>query len=289
MESNSSSLGNVAERAPYSLEITGKTINQLVDAKHVVPAKTPVNIAFLGTETHEQRLHVARTIRELGFEAVPIISSRRLTSVEELDWLLENYQKEAAPQRFIFVGGDPATPAGPFDSAIKVLDSGVLERHGITNVGIVGHPEGNTYIDDATAADSLRAKLEILEKRGCDVEITTQYGLDAQAMVDWVVQLREQGITAPLRLGIPGPVSTKTLLRFADMFGTQIPEDVAQNYGIDANDPQKTVTADSYINTIFDAVAAQNLGPALLHMYPFGGVSKAVQWIEEWLSATRLA
>lgn len=276
-------LSVTGERAPYSLEITGKTIGQLVEAKDLIPAQTPVNIAFLGTETHEERLHVARTIRELDLEAVPIISSRRLTSVDELDWLLDNYKKVAAPQRFIFVGGDPATPAGPFDSAIKVLESGVLERHGITNVGIVGHPEGNTYIDDDTAAESLRTKVEMLAERGCDVEITTQYGLDAQAMVNWVSALRQQGIDTPLRLGIPGPVSTKTLLRFAEMFGTEIPGEAAAAYGIDANDPQRMMTADTYINTIFEAVNEQNMGPALLHLYPFGGVSKAVRWITDWL------
>ena len=35
----------------------------------------------------------------------------------------------------LVVGGDEANPAGPFHAAIEVIDSGLLQKHGIVEVG----------------------------------------------------------------------------------------------------------------------------------------------------------
>ncbi|WP_457580859.1 hypothetical protein [Ensifer canadensis] len=70
------------------MEITGKDLGQIEAAKSEIPAGTPINIAFLGNETHAQRIEAAARIRQWGFEPVPIISSRRLTSVQDRDELL---------------------------------------------------------------------------------------------------------------------------------------------------------------------------------------------------------
>jgi methylenetetrahydrofolate reductase (NADPH) len=65
----------ISGASPFSLEITGTDIAQIRDSKFAIPVNTPVNIAFLGNESHRQRIHAAKTIRECGFEPVPIISA----------------------------------------------------------------------------------------------------------------------------------------------------------------------------------------------------------------------
>jgi hypothetical protein len=129
--------------SPFSLEITGKNVAQIRDFKFSIPLNMPVNVAFLGNESHRQRILAAKTIRECGFEPVPIISARRIRSQQDLDDLLGTLVMEATPRRFIFVGGDPRTPSGPYPDSLSLLGSGVLARHRIRDVGIVGYPEGH--------------------------------------------------------------------------------------------------------------------------------------------------
>lgn len=126
------------EAAVYALEVTGKDISQVEAAMSVIPPATPINIAFLGNEDHCQRINAARTIRACGFEPVPIISSRRLHSAEDLDILVGSLIHEASPSRFIFVGGDPSTPIGPFPDSLALLGSGVVRRR--SALGCRGRP-----------------------------------------------------------------------------------------------------------------------------------------------------
>ena len=72
----------------YALEAPAKAIEQIEASKAEILPGTPVNVAFLGNEDHTQRIRAARVIRECGFEPVPIISSRRLRSKDDLDNLL---------------------------------------------------------------------------------------------------------------------------------------------------------------------------------------------------------
>jgi methylenetetrahydrofolate reductase (NADPH) len=105
----------------YALEVTGKDIAQIEASRADIRRATPINIAFLGNETHGQRIHAARVIRACGYEPVPIISSRRLRSQQDLDSLLSALIGEARPRGFILVGGDPTTPAGPYDESLALL------------------------------------------------------------------------------------------------------------------------------------------------------------------------
>jgi methylenetetrahydrofolate reductase (NADPH) len=71
-------------------------------------------------------------------------------------------------------------------------------------VGIAGYPEGHPKIDTDTLWRCLRWKLGFLQDAGCSVEITTQFGFDADAVVRWLKRLRREGIDVPVRIGAAG-------------------------------------------------------------------------------------
>ncbi len=267
----------------YALEVTGKAIAHLEAAQAAIPPGTPVNIAFLGNETHAQRIHAARVIRACGFEPVPIISSRRLRSEQDRDQLLDALTAAADLRRVILVGGDPASPAGPYEDSLALLRSNLLQRHAITQVGIVGYPEGNPRIDTGTLWRSLRWKLDFLQEAGCTVEITTQFGLDAEAVVHWIRQLRREGIDTPVRIGVPGPATAGTLLRYAKQFGVTPSAAVACRYGLSINDPQRRVGPERYWDHLMVSISRTDLGTIGYHLYPFGGIIDGVQWINRHL------
>lgn len=272
----------------YSLEVTGKDIAQLEAARHVIPQGTPINIAFLGNENHEQRINAARVIRACGFEPVPIISSRRLRSEEDLDDLLGALIRGAAPSRFLFVGGDPAKPAGPFTDSLVLLESGVLRRHAIRHVGIAGYPEGHPKIDSETLWKSLKWKIAFLEAEGCSVEITTQFGFDAEAVLRWIRELRSAGIGCPVRIGVPGPADAGRLLRFARQFGAASSARVVRRYGFSLVNLLQRVGPERFLDRLVPEIAGGSLGTVLFHLYPFGGIAEAVDWMSRYLAGRDL-
>lgn len=79
---------SLLEPSTYALEVTGKGIAEVEATRTLTPQGTPINIAVLGNESHDQRLKAARIIRNCGFEHVPIVLSRRLRSGEDRDSLL---------------------------------------------------------------------------------------------------------------------------------------------------------------------------------------------------------
>lgn len=268
---------------PYTLEITGKAIEDIVAAQHVIPQGTAINIAFLGNENHAQRIHAAKTIRDCGFEPVPIISSRRLLSVEDRDQLLSSLIKEAAPKRFLLVGGDPAQPAGPFQDSLSLLNSKIVESFGIRHVAITGYPEGHPKIDQQELWRCLKWKLDYVRQAECSVEITTQFGFDAQAVVRWIERLRSEGIDTPVRVGIPGPADAAKLLRFAKQFGVVASASIMRRYGLSLANLMRRSVADRYWEDLNALLLKQDLGQVYFHLYPFGGVAESVTWMNEQL------
>ena len=268
---------------PYTLEITGKAIGEIVAAQQVIPQGTAINIAFLGNENHAQRIYAAKTIRDCGFEPVPIISSRRLLSVEDRDQLLSGLIKEAAPKRFLLVGGDPAQPAGPFQDSLSLLNSKIVESFGIRHVAITGYPEGHPKIDQQELWRCLKWKLDYLRQAACSVEITTQFGFDAQAVVRWIERLRSEGIDTPVRVGIPGPADAAKLLRFAKQFGVVASASIMRRYGLSLANLMRRSVADRYWEDLNALLLKQDLGQVYFHLYPFGGVAESVTWMNEQL------
>lgn len=262
----------------YSLEITGKDIGQIEAARACIPTGTPINIAFLGNETHAQRIEAAVRIRQSGFEPVPIISARRLRSVQDRDDLLTGLIRAARPTRFMLVGGDPSSPAGPYRDSLDLIAGGIIGDYEIARVGIAGYPEGHPKIEDAHLWDALEHKIDLLKARGCAVEITTQFGFDADAVVDWIAKVRARGIDAPVRIGVPGPADVKRLLRFAAQFGVGSSAAIVGKYGFSLANLVNRVGPDRFMDRLANRMANRNVGAVQLHLYPFGGIAETVAW-----------
>ncbi|WP_457580858.1 methylenetetrahydrofolate reductase [Ensifer canadensis] len=131
----------------------------------------------------------------------------------------------------MLVGGDPSSPAGPYRDSLDLIAGGIIADYGISKVGIAGYPEGHPKIDRARLWEALAEKLELLKARGCCVEITTQFGFDADAAVDWIAQVRAHDIDAPIRIGVAGPTDVNRLLRFAAQFGVGSSAAIVRRYG----------------------------------------------------------
>jgi len=265
----------------YSLEMTAKDIAALNDAAPLIPADTPLSVTFLPGEEHASRVAATVAVRQLGFEPMPHFSARRILSEDDFEGYLSDVVHHAEVTRCFIVAGDPSEPLGPYSDTMALIKTGAFERAGIKAVGIGGHPEGHPVMSEAECWAVLDAKIKEIESRGMASLIVTQFGFDPDAFLDWLLELRARGIDTPVRIGIPGPASIKSLLRFAARCGVGASTAVMKKYGVSITNllgqagPDKLV--DAFANRLNDSH-----GRVRLHFYPFGGLQKTVEWIANY-------
>ena len=262
----------------FSLEMTGKDIAGLDEARHAIPTGTRVNITFLGNEDLRMRLDAARAVKRAGFVPVPHISARRLPSVDALEQFLDGLRADGAGDDVFVIGGDPASPHGPYPDALSIIRSGLLQAHGVRHVGISGYPEGHPAIPEHELWGSLADKYNELAAQGLSGSIITQFGFDSDAVLAWVRRLRECGIDLPVRVGVPGPAGVRRLMTYAARFGVGTSASIAKKYGFSLANLMGTAGPDKFLHAL-----AAHYDPALhgelkVHFYTFGGLKTTAEW-----------
>lgn len=272
--------------ADGSLEMTGKDVAALSEAQPPIPAGTRMNVTFLGNEDLAMRVAAVQAVLDHALLPIPHLSARRLGSLEQLEAYLARLQEVGGSQRVFVVGGDPATPEGPFRSALDLIRSGVLAEHGVREVGITGYPEGHPDIDAATLWQALADKTAEIADQGLRSSVITQFAFDADAVVRWIRRAREEGITAPVRVGVPGPAGIKRLLGFARRFGVRSNATIVRKYGFSLTNLMGSAGPDAFVDELAERIEAEPaLGEVGLHLYTFGGVAATAHWMDERMRA----
>lgn len=265
----------------YSLEMTAKELEGLREAAPLIRPGTQVAVTFLPGEEMEQRVDAAKLVRELGFEPIVHLSARRLTSKEELDSYLARITAEAGVKRVFIIAGDPPEPEGPYSTSLDIIETGLLEKHGITIVGVGGHPEGHPNNDKAQLWDWMERKIAAIRARGMTPLVVTQFAFDDDAIVDWVGEMRQRGIDVPVRLGVPGPAGIKRLLGFAKRCGVGASASVMKKYGISLTNLIGSAGPDKLVDSLDKKLGTEH-GRVRLHFYPFGALTASAEWINQY-------
>ncbi len=266
----------------FSLEMTGKDVEDLELAAPLLPTGTRINVTFLGNENLEMRLRAARAVLAGGFEPVPHISARRLTSRDELEEYLSALRDAGASRSVFAVGGDPAEPAGPYPDSERVIRSGLLREYGTEHVSIAGYPEGHPDIADDVLWDALEGKADSLRKQGLEGTIITQFGFDEEPVFRWIEHVRARGIDIPIRIGVPGPAGIKRLLGFARRFGIGANAMIVKKYGFSLTNLMGSAGPDKLIANLAAGYDEARHGRVHLHFYTFGGLTATAEWIRDF-------
>lgn len=267
----------------YSLEMTGKDTGALAASADILPLETRVNVTFLGSESLDVRVAAASAVAASGFIPVPHISARRIGTPAQLEEYLERLQEVGASERVLIVGGDPATPAGPYDSAVQVIESGLLQRYGVAEVGIAGYPEGHPSIPTEVLKLHLDRKAAALRDAGLRATIMTQFSFDADAVAAWIRDVRSRGHDAPIRVGVPGPAGIARLLDYARRFGIGANAMIVKKYGLSLTKLRGTAGPDRFVDALAHHVATDDsAGDIRLHLYTFGGLRASAEWARNY-------
>jgi methylenetetrahydrofolate reductase (NADPH) len=265
----------------YSLEMTAKDVASLTDAAPLIPPETPLAVTFLPGEVPAARVAATVAVRELGFEPMPHFSARRILSEDDFEGYLRDVVQSAGVRRCFIVAGDPPEPQGPYADTMSLLRTGAFERAGIKAIGIGGHPEGHPVMSPEQCWDVLAEKVAEIDRRGMAALIVTQFSFDPDRVLTWLGELRARGIDTPVRIGIPGPASIKSLLRFAARCGVGASTAVMKKYGVSITNLLGSAGPDRLVDEFATKLAPEH-GAVRLHFYPFGGLVKTVEWIDAY-------
>lgn len=265
----------------FSLEMTAKDEGVLRDAAPLMPVDTPISITYLPGEEISARVAATVAVRELGFEPMPHFSARRITSEDDFEGYLKAVVEQAGVKRCFIVAGDPPEPQGPYFDTLALIKTGAFERSGVQAIGIGGHPEGHPNMTEAECWQVLEAKVREIEARGMAALIVTQFSFDPDACLDWLKELRARGIECPVRMGVPGPAGIKRLLSFAARCGVGASTAVLKKYGISVTNLLGTAGPDKLVDQFARGLGDEH-GRVRLHFYPFGGMTKTLEWIQDY-------
>ena len=266
----------------YSLEMTAKELDGLREAAPLIRPNTQIAVTFLPGEEIEQRVEAAVLVRELGFEPIVHLSARRLQSEEQLDSYLRDITTKAGVKRVFVIAGDPPEPEGPYENSLQIIESGLLEKHGIEIVGVGGHPEGHPNNTKAELWDWMEKKLAAVRAHGMVPLVVTQFAFDDDAIIEWIAEMRERGIDVPVRLGVPGPAGIKRLLGFAKRCGVGASASVMKKYGVSLTNLIGSAGPDKLVQSLDRKLSDEEHGRVRLHFYPFGALKASAEWINQY-------
>ena len=268
-----------------SIEVTGKQIEKFPLLSENLPQGSKVFIALIEAQDLEAQIAAATDLRTRGFEPVPHVPARFVMDEEDLKRRIGAFTEKARVTTILALGGGAPQPVGKFDAAIQLMESGVFQKAGITRIGIAGHPEGNPDISkargEAALLQALKDKSAWLQANGIEGFLATQFLFEAGPLALWASQLREAGINLPISVGVPGPATIKTLVKYAAMCGVGNSARFIRKQALNITKlltvSEPTEFVDQLATLHFDR---PELNIAAPHLYPFGGFDKLFAWLK---------
>lgn len=250
--------------------------NALDQAAHL-PDGATVSVTASPTKTLEDSLDLAAALAHRGFRVVPHLSARMVRDGTHLEALLERI--EALDIDRVFVVGGDADQQGVFFDAGSLLRAMDEIGHDL-QVGIGAYPEGHHVFDAETA------RLALHDKQPLARYMVTQMCFDGDAIARWLKATRDDGITLPLAIGIPGVADRLKLMRIGARIGVgQSVRYLSKNAGlIRAFVSPGRYSPSELLEDMTDTLADPDLGVVGTHIYTFNQVETTEHWRREYLA-----
>ena len=177
-----------------------------------VPRGMTVTVTASPVKGLDATIDLAEKLAAHGYRVVPHLAARSVTGEAHLAEIIARLQAAGVDDVFV-PGGDATHPAGPFDSALPLLER--LDEMGgpFRRVGITGYPESHPKIHDDITIQAM------WDKRRYASYIVSNVCFDAAQLSRWIQRIRTRGVTLPLYVGLAGPAERTRLLRMAAVAG----------------------------------------------------------------------
>ena len=265
--------------ADFTAETTPFSAAKVEDFREVLRPGTTVFITFLPGSNFEDTIAVAARLRKEGFNPVPHLAARSIPSAAFLDENLRRLRNEADINEVLTIAGAVEEPVGEFSDSMQVLNTGLIDKHGIKKIGVAGHPEGSPDMSDDAIAAALNWKNDFADRSDAELYIVTQFCFEVEPIIAWDKAMKAAGNTLQIRIGLPGIATIKTLLNYSKACGIGNSINFLKKQ---ARNVAKLMTASAPDKLISDLVKYKRSDPECgvmgCHMYPLGGIKKTAKW-----------
>jgi methylenetetrahydrofolate reductase (NADPH) len=262
--------------------VTPKQVDRLQALRGVIEEGSGIYITAIPGSPQADLVDASERIAEHGFRPIPHIAARSFRDLDEVGSLLSSLRGRAGVTEVLVIAGSQPRATGSVDSSIEIFQSGLLEEHGVTRVGVAGHPEGHPAVGATELAEAIEAKNRFAAESGLDTYIVTQFCFAAEPYIRFERALRAAGNRLQVMPGVPGVTSMQTLVKYGISCGIGPSLRVLrrQARGLSSLLSPRSYTPDRLIAGLAEAVAADpesKLGS--VHFYPFGGLEATVAWV----------
>lgn len=262
-----------------STEIIPGDETNLAELSEYLAAGTDIYVAHTPGASLRDVVRTALAVQRAGFSAMPHIAARRIANSLALRQALQEL-RSGGVQQILLVAGDAARPTGEFSSTLDVIDSGALEEAQLRRIGVAGHPEGHKAVGPTLLWEALEAKQAFAKQAGIPMHIVTQFGFDANAVLDWGQQLPRHQIQLPVHVGIAGPAPLSRLIHFAMKCGIGVSlRTVIHSLSAIGSVTKLASSPDHHLLRLAEAEGTGGLQMVAPHFYAFGGCLETARWM----------
>lgn len=248
-----------------------------------LPPGADVSVTCSPAKGIEATQHHTEQLMGMGHRPIPHIAARLVEGPEHAGKLAAWVREHDLRSVFV-IAGDAPEPAGPYEGAMAFLQDFLEADPGVTRIGITGYPDGHSFVEPAEVRSHIRAKQALLAEAGIDGWISTQMCFDESTIRAWIETERADGITLPIRLGVPGVVDRTRLMTMGTRLGigtsmrflAKNRSTVMHLMAPGGYDPTDLVVA--------FAEDADALGIEALHAFTFNAVADTRAWQEAIVS-----
>jgi methylenetetrahydrofolate reductase (NADPH) len=249
-------------------------LERSVELAKQLPQPEQLTITCSPRHGPDESVAVAQRLRSFGHGVTVHVAARMVRDRGHLDELLNGMARAEAD--LFLIGGDANPPHGPWSSATELLPVIAEHPRRPSEIGIAGYPEGHPLIDPETLADVL------IQKSALADYVTTQLCFDPEAVLAWIRETRERGVTLPVLVGLPGTVDRRRLLEMSVRIG--VGPSLAflrKQRGLRKLLVPSRVTPDRVHDALAPYVGDRELNIKGFHYYTFNQLGETWRWEQE--------
>lgn len=227
-----------------------------------VPLTTTLTVTCLPHHGLERTMRTAVELSMLGYTVIPHLAARSVPGRAQLTDTLRDCDVAGINEVFV-IGGDRKVPAGPYESALQLLEDIAQYTGGRMRAGVAGYPEGHPSVAALDLIDALQ------EKQHLATSVVTQMCFSAAKILDFAALLRREGVDLPVWAGVAGSVPRTKLVNLATQIGVGNSLKFLSRKGPLA---RKLLSGDRYSPNSLVAELQSQPGLAGIHLYSFNNL-----------------
>jgi methylenetetrahydrofolate reductase (NADPH) len=247
-----------------------------------LPEPTALTVTSSPRHGPDEAVAIAVRLRDFGHRVTVHVGARMVRDRDHADQLLSRMAQAGIEDAFI-VGGDAKDPVGEYASAAELLRDIAAHPLRPAQIGIAGYPEGHPLIDGAALRAALADKARVASY------ITTQMCFDPDALVAWLRELRAEGITLPVLVGIPGEVERRRLLEISMRIGVGSSLSFLRKQRGWRQLISRSSPADRLVDALAGVIGDPELGVVGFHYFTFNRLRETWNWDREKRERCELA